>query len=298
MKKRDSINSSNSPRKIAVKAKNAQIYQIDLNQNFGEIEFKTIENVSPLTLSNKSPINYQDFSSASKTRDLNGPRRIERVNTVYVSKHTDSIISTGHQTKDQDLFKDLIKSGYSQKLKMDSSVRSLKDPNQRRIQKGDRNKITPFKSPNKDMKDANLKTKLSRNNSVEKNEVNRIFSVLQKNLMSPQSYRLGVQQTTPENDPKREKVRKLLQKHFQLKEQELHQSYDTLNLANDTIIIKAQEYGNSCGVEGMSGFLKKLEESEVKANDNFGPYYQQPSCGETMHFGPDKDYSKYFYFKI
>jgi vacuolar-type H+-ATPase subunit D/Vma8 len=72
-------------------------------------------------------------------------------------------------------------------------------------------------------------------------EVNRIFGVLKRNLVSPPSQRFGMQQTPSQVDPKREEVRKLLQKHLQLKERELHQSCDTLNLANDTIIIRQNE---------------------------------------------------------
>jgi hypothetical protein len=247
--KRGSVTSSISPIK-GHGVKKAEIYRLDLNKKFSEIEFKSIEVISPPALNNKLPLNYHDFMSATQTRRGKGHRRLERVQTM----HPVSAGNSGYQTKDQDLYNDLLKNGYSQKSKIECSFGSvkgslkgsmkvsMKNSFSSKNKKHETSKILSHKSPTKDSRDATLvKTLLTRNSSSEATEVNRIFGVLKRNLVSPTSQRFGIQQTTSQFDPKREEVRKRLQKHLQLKERELQQSSDTLNLANDTIIIRQNE---------------------------------------------------------
>jgi hypothetical protein len=120
-KKRNSITSSASPIKRQGVQK-AEIYRLDLNKKFSEIEFKSIEVISPPAINNKLPLNYHDFMSGTKIRRGKGHRRLERVKTM----HPVSAGNSGYQTKDQDVYNDLLKNGYSQKSKIDCSVGSVK----------------------------------------------------------------------------------------------------------------------------------------------------------------------------
>lgn len=143
-------------------------------------------------------------------------------------------------------------------------------------------------------KSAQLK-KPQRESSVENEEVNRIFGVLQRNLNLSPGQKLAFPNTILGEDPKRTKVRQLLQKHFEMKEDELRQSYDTLNLANDTMVIRVNKEKPRESHNNISKLLYNLEEinSKCSNSERYGDskiLQCQPSKGETLQFLPAEDY--------
>ena len=99
---------------------------------------------------------------------------------------------------------------------------------------------------------------------------------MHRNLIQPSSNKLGFVQNTLNNDPKRDKVRQMLHKHFEMK-QEMNEKKNFNN--NEKITSEISE------------FFQKDDESEIYNTNNEPSYYKdlknllnQPSCGETMQF--------------
>jgi hypothetical protein len=70
--------------------------------------------------------------------------------------------------------------------------------------------------------------KANRESSNEREEVSRIFSVLQRNLDKPSGHTLGI--NSHDEDPKRDRVRNLLHKHLKMKNIELRNKKSTEKL--------------------------------------------------------------------
>lgn len=159
-----------------------------------------------------------------------------------------------------------MKAGYSQKSRIESTSASTK--------KTARTKKAVIKTANTNHNEYNSVSKntqkvfnayTARRDSKEDplpetKEVDRIINVLQRNLGQPFDTRLGYTQMMPSNDPKRAKVRRLLHKHFQMKEEKHRQSHITIDLTNDTVDAKDSEKDNNEIIKSLSGFLRRLKE--------------------------------------
>lgn len=156
-------------------------------------------------------------------------------------------------------------------------------------------KLNNYHNQETNVPKSELLKKPKRENSIENEEVNRIFGVLQRNLNLSPNQKISYPSTNLGEDPKRAKVRQLLQKHFEMKEEELRQSYDTLNLANDTMLIRVNKNKPKECQTNLSKLLYKLEEANSKCS-NSEKYEDpkvmqyQPSKGETLQFLPDEEY--------
>lgn len=158
-------------------------------------------------------------------------KKLKRNRTLLIknTKGNDSSNEATPKIKAIDLFSDMVKKGNSQGAKGDSTVsnKSNKPKNNRNLLKDPKFQQNVYfgKGPrnSKGPKDD------KRCFFADSKEVNRIFNVLQNNLLSPQGGKIGLKSTIPTQDPKRSQVRQLLQKHFYLKEQELQQSKNLRN---------------------------------------------------------------------
>ena len=218
----------------------------------------------------KSAVNSRQSQMKENENSLQKLKRnsiLQRKSNATAEKIKENIL----KTKDNDIFHDIVRNGYSQSVKFDNSMVSAKTNKSKKhskVSSKNLNYNSNFKIEKKKPQNWALE-KEQRHCSVEKSEVDRIFNVLQHNL-SPQGKRLGVQQMTPSYDPKRQHVRQLLQKHLLLKDQELQQSKNTLNLDNDTISQKFKDnHPDAC--QGISSVMMNFEEAESRiSNFNSG----------------------------
>ena len=99
--------------------------------------------------------------------------------------------------------------------------------------------------------------------------MNRIFNVMHKNFKNPGGTQLGVNSSNPEVDPQRNKLRKMLHKHFEMKQEE-------------SVLENQQHHQqeNSSMLQGLTEFLHKYDDFATSNVDNKTMYFQ-PSCGET-----------------
>ena len=96
---------------------------------------------------------------------------------------------------------------------------------------------------------------------AEGNKVNRMMNVLHKNINSSSQKRVGcLQKTIIEQDPKRQKIMRQLQKHFQMKEDEdANDKSITLSFAEDTLIFNNKDGDAAdCIFDGFAGFTTPL----------------------------------------
>jgi len=92
---------------------------------------------------------------------------------------------------------------------------------------------------------------------AEGNKVNRMMNVLHKNINSSSQKRVGcLQKTIIEQDPKRQKIMRQLQKHFQMKEEDANNKSTTLSFAEDTLIFNNKEGDSDADYifDGFAGF--------------------------------------------
>ena len=155
--------------------------------------------------------------------------RMQTFDQVDKNKTNSSQINVSsklHQNRDQDPAKDVLMTGYSQKscigntdnLSRASSIsrKSTKKATHNNLANSIRNKM------HKHENNFNRFKEKPRESSQEKEEVSRILNVLQKNLNHPTGYKLGY--NTDEDDtpnPQRDRVRSLLHKHLQMKEEQV-----------------------------------------------------------------------------
>lgn len=134
-----------------------------------------------------------------------------------------------------------------------------------------------------------------RDNPQRQDEFNRIVGVLQRNL-NPSSC---PQANLPASikDPKRSQITALLDKHFQMKEEQKECSNTIIfSPEKDTFISKYKNGENQEMLKGLSEVLSKLESNcdknsiihELRHSEFLNC---QPSKGETLQFLPDYDYS-------
>jgi len=186
----------------------------------------------------KNKLNKQKTNEDEKHKNVCGDlqssvKRLKRNRTLLIKNSKGSSMSkeVTPKIKDTDSFNDAVKNGYSQYAKGDSMVsnRSVKrrKSNHRNLLKDPKFQQNVYLD--KAFRPPKMGAEESRHISAESKEVNRIFNVLQNNLISPQGGKIGMKNSAAQ-DPKRSQVRQLLQKHFHMKEQEMQQSDDTLLL--------------------------------------------------------------------
>lgn len=191
------------------------------------------------------------------------------------------IDSTSNKTRDIDPVNSILKNGYSSHIYRDNSWNTSKDiktgSNKKSVKNAERNKSIS-NSPKKSQKIPPKVVPV-----VQHPEVNRILNVLHKNLkLTPE--KCNSYNTSLEQDPKRAKVRKLLQRHFEMKEEELRQSYDTIQF-ND--ISKMTEIDFSTILRNLETYPMASDFKDLSPKDELMKC--QPSKGETMQFFPNED---------
>lgn len=192
-----------------------------------------------------------------------------------------------------------MKTGYSQKSRIEATSASTKKTTRAKkvVPKTIASKHNEYDNVAKNSQKA-FNACTARRDSKEEplpetKEVDRIINVLQRNLGQPFDTRLGYTQMMPSNDPKRAKVRRLLHKHFQMKEEKHRQSHITIDLTNDTVDAKDSEKDNNEIIKSLSGFLKRLEEkSATKRHSSryhaFEGHATLLSKCDTLEFLPDE----------
>jgi hypothetical protein len=166
-----------------------------------------MKNTSPSFRNNTTALKgisafYSNMSKVAKPENLNAKA------TISTNDFT---------TKDTDPIEDVLKTGYSQKSRMNNSILTNKSK-KNRISKP---KISESKQ--------NMKIHKAISNSQERLEVNRILNVLHRNLHNFKK-KPTVNYMPKEEDSQRDKIREKLQKHLKMKDSENKKSFETIQI--------------------------------------------------------------------
>eukprot|EP00345_Euplotes_harpa_P017120 CAMPEP_0168349724 /NCGR_PEP_ID=MMETSP0213-20121227/20612_1 /TAXON_ID=151035 /ORGANISM="Euplotes harpa, Strain FSP1.4" /LENGTH=339 /DNA_ID=CAMNT_0008359771 /DNA_START=670 /DNA_END=1686 /DNA_ORIENTATION=+ len=206
--------------------------------------------------------------------------------------------SIRNRNRDLDPIEDALKTGYSQKSRIEGNTTFTKElPNVNKISSKPKAYTNALSSklPQEGKTISKLEQAYKQiiENPHGEEEVNRILGVLQRNLDKKPGAIIGSVHPG-QSDPKRDDIRLRLHRHLQMKEEQKDNSKTIVFNADKDFEIQSKSSEQQELLKGFSDLFSKFEVPHDKGDgdNDLGPchyMHYQPSKGETLQFLPDYD---------